>query len=137
MGFLPGARELGKGGVVEDGCNGCIHLLPDLVKRVRGHALGVLGVFDEAQDFAHRNFVGRLGQAIAAFGAAAGFDKASLLEAGEDQLEKLLRNFLAARDIGDLDWLAGGCSERSKTASRAYSLFTEMFMRIARTGRST
>src|ERR1700675_2277209 len=44
LGFLPGPRELGESGVVEDGCDGRIHLLPDLVKRVGGHALGVLGV---------------------------------------------------------------------------------------------
>ena len=94
--------------MVEYSRDGRIHLLPDLVKRVRGHALGVLGVFNEAQDFPHGNFVGRLGQAIAALGAAAGFDKASLLESGEDQLQELLRNFLAARDISDLDRLAWG-----------------------------
>src|SRR5258708_2326571 len=106
LGFLPGARELGKGGVVEDVCDGRIHLLPDLVKRVRSHALGLLVVFNEAENFAHRDFIGRLGQTITAFGAAAGFDKASLLESGEDQLEKLLRDFLAACHISDLDGLA-------------------------------
>ena len=101
---------------------------------VAGDARGLLAAFDEAKDFAHGDCVGGLGQAIAAFGAAAGFDEASLLEPGEDQFQKLLRDFLAARDVGDLHRIAGGCSDKSKTASRAYSLFTEMFMWIARTG---
>ena len=47
LGFLPGAGELGESGVVEDACDGCVDLLPDLVKRVRGDALGLLVVFDE------------------------------------------------------------------------------------------
>jgi hypothetical protein len=122
LGFLPGACELGKSSVVEDSRDRRIHLLPDLVKRVRGHALRVLGVFDEAQNFAHRDFVGRLGQAIAALGAAAGFDEASLLESGEDQFQKLLRDFLAACHVSDLDRLPGGL--KREVEDREQGVFT-------------
>ena len=46
------------------------------------------------------------GKQISAFGSAARFDESSLFQAGENQLQKLLRNPLAARDVGDLDRLA-------------------------------
>ena len=97
----------------------------------------MLGVLDKAQDFTYGDFVGWFGQAIAALGAAAGFDKASLLESSEDQFQKFLRDFLAACDVGDLDRLARGLQREVEDRQQGVFTFTEMFMRIARTGRST
>ena len=46
------------------------------------------------------------GQPIASLGAAPRFDEAALLEAGEDQFQKFLRDFLPGGDIGDLHRVA-------------------------------
>ena len=62
--------------------------------------------FDEAQHFAHGDGSGRPRQQVAAFGAAARFHKPALLQAGQDQLQELLRDLLPPRDIGDLHRLA-------------------------------
>ena len=66
--------------------------------------------------------IGGFSEAIAAFGAAAGFDEASLLESGENQLQKFLGDFLAACDIGDLDRLARGLQR--EVEDRQQSVFT-------------
>ena len=72
----------------------------------RGAAFALLRAFDEAQHFAHRDRIGGARQQIAAFGAAARFHEAALLQAGQNQFQKFLGNLLAARDVGDSDRLA-------------------------------
>ena len=67
-------------------------------------------------------------QQIAALGAAARFHEAALLQAGQDQFQKFLRNFLPAGAISAiLTGSPGLCEARSKIACSAYSPLTEMF----------
>ena len=51
---------------------------------------------------------GALGEQVSALGAAARFDKSALLQTGQNQLQKLLRNLLPAGDFGDLHGLRAG-----------------------------
>jgi len=62
---------------------------------------------DKPEHFSYGEDVGVAGKQIAAIGAAAGFNEATLFEAGEDQFEKFLGDGLASRDLGDFDGLAG------------------------------
>jgi len=57
--------------------------------------------------FAYGEGFRRARQQVAAFGASAGFDKAALFEAGENQLQEFLGNFLAGGDVCDSHGLAG------------------------------
>ena len=66
--------------------------------------------------------IGGARQQIAALGAAARFDEAALLEAGQNQLQKFLRNLLPPGDVGDLDRLAGAL--RRQVEDRLQSVFT-------------
>ncbi len=106
--------------------------LPEVAERGIGLAAVArtffLAAFDEAQHFADADRFRPARQQIAAFGAAARFDEAALLQAGEDQFQKFLGDFLAAGDVGDPDGLAGSLEARSKMACSAYSPLTEMFI---------
>ena len=62
--------------------------------------------FDEGQHLAHGDLVGRARQPITALGAAPRFDESALFQAGQNQLQKFLRDLLAPRDVGDLHRLA-------------------------------
>ena len=73
-----------------------------------------LPAFDKTQDFADGDGFRRARQQVAAFGAAARFDKAALLQAGQNQFQKLLRNLLPAGDLGDLHRLAAGIGRRGR-----------------------
>ena len=68
----------------------------------------LLAVFQVPKYFADGNLVGGLRQPVPAFGTAPRFDEAALLQSRENQLQKLLGNFLTARDVGDLHRLPGG-----------------------------
>ena len=98
--------------VVDHARDGLVHAAPDFGKRVGSLLPAVIAAldfdaFDEAQHFADGDRVRRARQQISAFGAAARFDEAALLQAGQDQFQKLLGDLLPSRDVGDFHWLAG------------------------------
>ena len=113
---FPVAHEVGKGGRIEDIRNHGIDPSPKLGEGTVGVTsvtMAFLAVFvgtalQKAEDFANGEGVGWTGQEVASVSPTAGFDKAGLFEAGEDQLQKFLGNGLAAGDLGNLDGLAGG-----------------------------
>src|SRR5215471_3464891 len=105
--FLPSAQQVGEGGLVDHTAHRLVDLLPHVAEgRVGfppGACFALVRAFDEAQDFADGQGFRGACQQIAALSAAPRFDKAGLLEAGQDQFEELLRNLLTARDVGDAD----------------------------------
>src|SRR5579871_436468 len=113
--LLPTARQLSKSRRIENFGNGGIDAIPEFRKRVRCAsrftrplvAAVVRASFDKSQHLSHGERVGVPGQQIAPVGAATGFDKSALFEAGEDEFEKLLGNGLTLGDIGDFDRLTG------------------------------
>ena len=97
--------------LIDDARYRLIHALPHVGEADRRFLLRApcfcgLRTFDEAQHLAHRERFRRARQQVAAFGAAPRFDEAALLQAGQDQLQKFLRDLLPPRDVGDLDRLA-------------------------------
>ena len=73
---------------------------------------------DGADDVGDGHLVGRLGQPVAAFGAAAGADDALVLELEQDVLEELQGNVLGFGQVSALDRALlgsgqlGGCPHR-------------------------
>ncbi len=57
---------------------------------------------------------GTPGEQISAFGATARFDEPALFQAGQNQLQELLRNLLPAGNIGNLYGFASGCWPRDR-----------------------
>src|SRR5438445_13788745 len=74
----------------------------------------VLAAFKKAMNFPTGDLGGRARQQISAFGASPRLDESTLLQAGQDQLQKLLRDLLSPGDIGDLDGLTGRLSAEIK-----------------------
>ena len=66
--------------------------------------------------------LGGAGQQVSALGAAPRFHEAALLQAGQNQLQELLRNLLAAGDVGNFDRLAGAL--RGQVEDRLQRVFT-------------
>src|SRR5262245_6334009 len=62
--------------------------------------------FHETDYLSDRDGFGGPCEQVASFRAAPGFDKTALLEGSKYQLEKLLRDFLAACDVADFDRFA-------------------------------
>src|SRR5258708_33033593 len=68
--------------------------------------LAALPGFDKSKHFADSDRIRSPRQQIAALSPPARLDETALFQSGENQLQKLLRNLLPARDIGDLDGLS-------------------------------
>src|SRR5258708_5797132 len=82
--------------------------MPGLRERIasrRFARLDALPNFDKSENLADSDRIRRPRQQIATLRAAARLDEAALFQSGENQLQKLLRNLLPTRDIGDLDGL--------------------------------
>src|ERR1017187_6260584 len=110
--LLPRPEQVGEGGLVDHPADGPLHLLPHRRERRRlafaaVPALALLRALDVAQHLAHGGGFGGPGEQIAAFGAAARFHESTLFEAGQNQFQKLLRDLLALRDIGDPNRFTG------------------------------
>src|ERR1019366_927938 len=70
-------------------------------------------------------------QHVPAFRAAPRFHKAALLQAGQDQLQKLLRNLLPAGDLSDLHGLNSCvCSKIENRLQRVFTLDRNVHWRI-------
>ena len=112
--------EVGEGDLLEHGAQAGADGDPDLLQ-----VLGVAAVLDRlgrrrldvgdraldgADDRRRRHLVGRLGQPVAALGAAAGADDAVVLELEQDVLEELQRDVLGLGQALALDraLLGGG-----------------------------
>lgn len=61
--------------------------------------------FDEAEHLTHGQPIGLAGEEIASIRATPGLNEAALFQAGKYQLQELLRDGLAARNIGNADGL--------------------------------
>src|ERR1017187_8935627 len=107
----PAALQIGEGGSVHDLRHGVVHLLPQTGERRLRFAAGTRSALvrplHETSHLAHRDGIGGPRQQVAALGAAPRFHKATLLQPGENQLQKFLRNSLAAGDVGNTHRLAG------------------------------
>jgi len=72
-----------------------------------GHKIALRPIATGEMVLRYGQGIGRARQQVSALGPAARFHKSRLLEAGQDQLQELLRNLLPAGDIGDPDGLTG------------------------------
>src|SRR5581483_3130450 len=77
-------------------------------------AASLLELLHKLKNLTYGDLVSGAGQAIAAFRSAPRFDKPSLLQAGEDQLQEFLRDFLTFGDVGNLHRLAGRLESQVK-----------------------
>ena len=117
--FAPLASGIGEGTFVDDARDGAIDLLPHAGKwRIGLAARASLGGFaglqrSEALRPQLKESSGSREQ-YPPSAPAAGFDEASLLEPGEDELEKLLGNFLAVRDARDFDRFGRDSASRDR-----------------------
>src|ERR1019366_8897550 len=106
----PAALQIGEGGSVHDLRHGVVHLVPQIGERRLNFAPGTRSALvrplHETSDLAHRDGIGGPRQQVAALRPAPRFHKAALLQPGENQLQKLLRNSLPAGDVGNADRLA-------------------------------
>jgi len=103
--FLPSPSEFGESRRIDQRADRAVYSLPEIREGV-GSAPSFFGLLDVSQNLADGDLVGRTGQPVATFGAAARFHKSTLLEARQYQLEEFLRNFLTPGDLGDLHRLA-------------------------------
>src|SRR5712671_3998217 len=126
MFFGPGPQEIGEGCPVYDARNGIVDLSPQLLESGIGSALGagfpILSAFEKTVHLADRDGAGGPREHVSAFRASPRFHKTALLEAGQDQFQKLLRDVLPAGDFGDLDRLAGWLG--GKIEDRLQGIFT-------------
>src|SRR6266567_4727623 len=101
----PFAHQLRKAGGIQNTVNRPVDALPQVAKRrIRLPALTsplLLPAFDKSQNVAHCNRFGPLCEQVTAFGATARFHESALLQAGQNQFQKLLWNLLSARDFGN------------------------------------
>ncbi len=63
---------------------------------------------DKTKYVAYRDRIRAFRQKVAALGAAAGFDESALLQTGQNEFKKLLRNLLPPRDVGDFNGFVSG-----------------------------
>src|SRR5579884_188142 len=106
----PARHELGKGRAVDNGGDRAVDIVPHGGKgRVGFPPLAGAALhrpFHVTENVPHRDRLRGTRQQVATFGAAARFDEPALLEAGQDQFQKLLRNALPPCNFRDLDRLA-------------------------------
>src|SRR5687768_957769 len=89
------------------------------------------GGLDEPQNLSHGNSLGGTSQHIPAFGAPAGFHEAALLKAGQNQLQKFLRNLLPPRDVGDFDGIPGTLNrEIEDRLERIFAFYGDVHARV-------
>src|SRR5437879_6333129 len=90
--FGPAPLQVGESRVVDDGRDGVIHLPPELVEwgvlLPFQAADAVLAAFKEAVDLADGDLGRGPRQQVSAFGAPPRFHKSTLLQTGQDQLQK-------------------------------------------------
>ncbi len=103
--IFPLANQLRERGRIQNAVDSMIHAVPEIGKR--GIVLSpqprsfFLAAFDKAQNLADRDRLGAFREQVPALGSAARFDEATLLQAGQNQLQKLLWNLLSASNFGD------------------------------------
>src|SRR5579883_2453465 len=106
----PARHELGKSRAVDNGGDRAVDIVPHGGKgRVGFPPLAGAALhrpFHVTENVPHRDRLRRTSQQVSAFGAATRFDEPALLEAGQDQFQKLLRNALPPCNFRDLDRLA-------------------------------
>src|SRR5712692_4687666 len=126
MFFGPAPQQIGEGSPVNDARNRIVDLSPQLLESGIGPAFGagfpILTAFEKPVHLADRNGAGGPREHVSAFRASPRFHKTALLEARQDQFQKLLRDVLPAGDFGDLDRLAGWL--RGKVEDRLQGIFT-------------
>src|SRR5579872_2368644 len=104
LSFFPSPREFGECGRIDQRADGAVYAFPKIRERI-GSAPGFLTLLNVPQHLSDGDLVGRASQAVATFGAAAGFHKSTLLEARKNQLQEFLRDFLTPGDLRDFNWL--------------------------------
>src|SRR5450759_4758608 len=105
--FGPVADDVGEVGLVENPVDGIVHLPPragewSLAATSGSARTGRPRAFHVAQHFSDRDRLRRARQHVSSVDAASGFDEAALLQRGQNQLQKFLRNFAAPGDLADL-----------------------------------
>src|SRR5258708_3370970 len=135
--FGPTAQQIGECGPVYDARNRIVDLPPQILESGIGPAFRagfpILAAFEKPVNLADRDGAGGPRQHISAFRSPPRFHKTALLQAGQDQFQKLLRDVLPAGDFGDLDRLAWWL--RGKVEDRLQGIFT-LYRNVHSAGKS-